>query len=149
MPNDSPFTIAEYVRWHDVDPAGIVRYDAFLRFVEMAEGEMFRSVGLTITAVAARYGLWLPRRVLHLEYRSPARLDDQLAASIWVSHVGRTSLTLGFEISDARERSAIRATGHMVLVCTEREAAAKRELPSALIEALAPLRMTEPRAAEL
>ena len=41
---DSPstadrFTIEEYVRWSDVDAAGVIFYGAYVRFFEIAEGE--------------------------------------------------------------------------------------------------------------
>jgi N-acyl-D-aspartate/D-glutamate deacylase len=34
-----PFVISEYVRWGDIDLAGIIRYSAYLRFFELAETE--------------------------------------------------------------------------------------------------------------
>jgi acyl-CoA thioesterase FadM len=41
-----PHTIEEYVRWSDVDFAGILCYGAYLRFFEIAETELFRTAGL-------------------------------------------------------------------------------------------------------
>ncbi len=41
-----PYTIEEYVRWSDVDFAGIICYGAYLRFFEIAETELFRAAGL-------------------------------------------------------------------------------------------------------
>ena len=38
-----PFTIDEYVRWSDVDQAGIIFYGAYVRFFEIAETELFRA----------------------------------------------------------------------------------------------------------
>ena len=47
------FTIDEYVRWSDVDPAGIIFYGAYVRFFEIAETELFRSAGLLTVAVVS------------------------------------------------------------------------------------------------
>jgi hypothetical protein len=35
----SPFVIEEYVRWSDVDFAGIIFYGSYVRFFELAETE--------------------------------------------------------------------------------------------------------------
>ena len=59
------FTVDEYVRWSDVDHAGIIFYGAYVRFFEIAETEMFRSAGLSYGEVFDRFDVWLPR--VHLE----------------------------------------------------------------------------------
>ena len=38
-----PFTVEEYVRWSDVDLAGIIFYGSYVRFFELAETELFRA----------------------------------------------------------------------------------------------------------
>ena len=40
------FSVSEYVRWEDIDAAGIINYQAYLRFFGLAEVELFRSCGL-------------------------------------------------------------------------------------------------------
>ena len=42
----TPFIISEYVRWGDIDLAGIICYGAYIRFFELAETEIFRAAGL-------------------------------------------------------------------------------------------------------
>ena len=37
------FSVQEYVRWEDIDAAGIINYQAYLRFFGIAEVELFRS----------------------------------------------------------------------------------------------------------
>ena len=66
-----PFVIQERVRWGDIDLAGIIRYDAYIRFFERGEGEIFREAGLATSTLADRLGVWLPRKVLHAEFVSP------------------------------------------------------------------------------
>ena len=41
------FSVSEYVRWEDIDAAGIINYQAYLRFFGLAEVELFRSCGLS------------------------------------------------------------------------------------------------------
>ena len=68
----SPFVIREYVRWGDVDLAGIICYGAYIRFFELAETEVFRAAGLPFREMFERYDMWLPRRVMHAEFHASA-----------------------------------------------------------------------------
>ena len=49
------FRIREFVRWSDVDKAGIIHWGAYVRFFEMAETEMFRAVGLPYSRVFEQF----------------------------------------------------------------------------------------------
>ena len=135
-----PFVISEYVRWGDVDLAGIICYGAYLRFFELAETEIFRAAGLPFGEVFERYDIWLPRRVMHAEFHSPAALDEHLKVITYFSHVGRTSLTINFDVMSA-DGGALRATAHQVLVCVARGTLAKRPLPAAVVHAIEPFTM--------
>jgi YbgC/YbaW family acyl-CoA thioester hydrolase len=137
----SPFVISEYVRWGDIDLAGIICYGAYIRFYELAETEIFRAVGLPFREMFERYDIWLPRKVMHTEFHSPALLDERLAVLTYFSRVGNTSLTINFDVMDA-DRGALHATAYQVLVCVTRETLAKRPLPPDVVAAIAPYVMT-------
>ena len=129
------FAVAERVRWEDVDLVGIVRYSAYTRLMDVAESELFRAAGLAHPALLERFGVWLVRRVLHLEYHAPARFDELLQLRIWPGRVGRTSLTLHVAVLD--ERGATRhATGSFVLVAVGAEGWEAVEVPGGVTEAL-------------
>src|SRR4029077_5277642 len=72
------FSIQEYVRWSDVDAAGILCYGAYVRFIEIAETELFRTAGITYGKVFDRFDCWLPRRHFKMEFHKPAVLDEYL-----------------------------------------------------------------------
>src|SRR5437899_5454479 len=93
-----PYTIEEYVRWSDVDFAGIICYGAYLRFFEIAETELFRTAGLAYRDVFDRYDVWFPRAVIHSDFYRPARLDDRLRGAEYGGRVGTNSLTLNFHV---------------------------------------------------
>jgi acyl-CoA thioester hydrolase len=135
-----PFVISEYVRWGDIDLAGIICYGAYLRFFELAETEIFRAAGLPFGQVFERYDIWLPRRVMHAEFHSPAVLDERLKVVTYFSHVGRTSLTINFDVMSA-DGGTLHASAHQVLVCVARETLAKQPLPAALVRAIEPFTM--------
>lgn len=137
----SPFVISEYVRWGDIDLAGIICYGAYIRFYELAETEIFRAVGLPFREMFERYDIWLPRKVMHTEFHSPALLDERLAVLTYFSRVGNTSLTINFDVMDA-DRGVLHATAYQVLVCVGREKLAKRSLPPEVVAAIQPFVMT-------
>lgn len=137
----TPFMIQERVRWGDIDLAGIIRYDAYIRFFEMGEGEIFREAGLAIGTLAERLGVWLPRKVLHAEFASPAVLDEQLTVLTYFSRIGTTSLTINFEVMDAT-RATLRASGYEVLVCVGGREMVPRPLPDEIRAGFAPYVMT-------
>jgi len=132
-----PFVIEEYVRWSDVDFAGIIFYGSYVRFFEIAETELFRSCGLAYTRVFDRYDIFLPRKAVHSEFYAPARLDDRLKVAAYVGRVGTKSMTLNFDVLRAPS-SGLVAAGWMVLVCVDRKHLKSRPLPAGLVEALAP-----------
>ena len=126
--------IEEYVRWSDVDAAGIVCYGAYVRFVEIAETELFRSAGMPYGKVFDDLGVWLPRVHFGADFHAPARLDEKLKVSAAVKSLGKTSVTLVFWIDNhAGQRIA---DFEVVVVCIGQEDFSKRELPPALRTAL-------------
>jgi YbgC/YbaW family acyl-CoA thioester hydrolase len=136
-----PFLIDEYVRWGDIDLAGIIFYGAYIRFYELAETEIFRAAGLPYREMFERHDVWLPRKVVHTEFHSPALLDERLQVLTYFSKVGTTSLTINFDVVDAATRE-LKAAAWEVLVCVSRSTMRKRPLPAEVVAAIAPWRMS-------
>jgi len=132
-----PFFIEEYVRWSDVDFAGIIFYGSYVRFFEIAETELFRNCGLAYAEMFDRYDVFLPRKAVHSEFYWPARLDNRLRVAAYVGRVGTKSMTLNFDV--LRDGSSgLVAAGWMVLVCVDRKSLKPKPLPSGILAALAP-----------
>lgn len=130
-----PFILSEYVRWGDIDLAGIICYGAYIRFYEMAEAEIFRAIGLPYGTVFKELNIWLPRKVMHTEFHSPALLDEKLKVLTYFSKVGSSSLVINFDVMDA-EKKELHASAYQVLVCVNKETFVKRTLPKELVEAV-------------
>ena len=122
------------MRWSDVDAAGIVCYGAFVRFVEVAETELFRAAGMPYSKVFDTFDCWLPRVHFSADFHAPARLDEKLRVAATVKALGTTSITLGFTI-DNQAGTRI-AEFEIVLVCMDRASSTKRALPEELRAAL-------------
>jgi acyl-CoA thioester hydrolase len=75
----SVFAWPARVYWEDTDGGGIVYYANYLRFLERARTEWLRSLGYSQHALSEEPGIVFAVVSLSVEYRKPARLDDELA----------------------------------------------------------------------
>jgi acyl-CoA thioester hydrolase len=116
MTDRAPFVTTEYVRWEDIDLAGIARDGCFTRFLDAGETDFYRSLGRPLSGFHEQYKLWFPRKVMHIDYHSPARLDDRLSIAVYYSHVGRTAATMNFDML-RDDRKTMVASAHLVMVC--------------------------------
>ena len=109
------YEIEEYVRWEDIDAAGIINYQAYLRFFALAEAELFRHAGLTYKRLFDEIGIFLPRKRVECNFHLPVRLDELLVVAARIGHIGRTSLRIDFEVRKRGETMLV-ADGCYVLV---------------------------------
>lgn len=131
------FSVREYVRWEDIDAAGIINYQAYLRFFGLAEVELFRSCGLTYKTLFEELGIWLPRVHVECDFRVPVTLDELLVVDAYFGRIGSTSIQLDFEVH--REGSTeIVATGRYVLVSVKRGEFKPAPVPELLRQRVAP-----------
>lgn len=79
------------VEWADTDASGIYHNTAVARFVEAAEAELMRGLGLDFAPTA-------PRVRYEVEFSSPLRFGDEAVTTVQVEQLGRTSLTFGFRV---------------------------------------------------
>ena len=137
MPADQKFSIEERVRWGDVDAARIIFYGAYIRFFEIAETELFRSVGLHYGTMFDEMKIWLPRVHLECDFHRVARLDDLLVVSVYVGRFGTKSMRLNFEVR-RRGSEELAATAHFVLAAVNQDTFETVTIPSELRDKLAP-----------
>ena len=90
------YSIEEYVRWEDIDAAGIINYQAYLRFFGLAEVELFRSCGLSYKTLMDQLGLWLPRVHVECDYQKPLRFEDEVEVELTVREKREKSLVYDF-----------------------------------------------------
>ena len=88
------FHSREFVRWSDVDKAGIICYGAYVRFFEIAETELFRSVGYPYSKLFDHFDLWL----INTGYQYPVEDDLSLYMEAGPA-IGPRSDQTGFNIS--------------------------------------------------
>ena len=142
-----PFVVEEYVRWSDVDYAGIIFYGAYVRFFEIAETELFRTAGVPYAEVFDRFDLWLPRVHLGCDFAYPARLDDCLRVAAYFTRFGTSSIGINFDVLHVAA-GELAAAGREVLVCVDRKRMRPRPLPAELRQVLEPFALSEESARE-
>lgn len=116
-PSSSPqsFQTQRRVEFSDTDMAGIAHFSAFFRWMEAAEHELLRSLGLSVyTRIDDETALSFPRVNATCDYRSPARCEDLLDIAVSVARIGGKSVTYAFRFS--RDETLI-AEGKMTSVC--------------------------------
>ena len=103
----SGFSWPARVYWEDTDGGGIVYYANYLRFLERARTEWLRQQGYSQQRLAREEGILFTVVSLEIEYRAPARLDDELEVSCEPRPQGQASLRFAqASIGAPRERSA-------------------------------------------
>jgi acyl-CoA thioester hydrolase len=114
------FSVSEYVRWEDIDAAGIINYQAYLRFFALAEVELFRSCGLSYRTLFDDLGLWLPRVHVECDFFHPVMLDELLIVDAYFGKIGTSSIHLNFEVRRSEAPDVVVATGKYILVAVKR-----------------------------
>lgn len=128
------YRIEEYVRWEDIDAAGIINYQAYLRFFALAEAELLRSAGLNYSFLFDVLGIWLPRVRVECNFFAPVKLDELLVVEAYFSKIGRTSVHLDFEVRRREQPQTPVASGRYVLVCVRQKDFEPLPLPAEVRE---------------
>jgi YbgC/YbaW family acyl-CoA thioester hydrolase len=105
--------------WVDSDPAGIVYFAHFFRFVEQAEEELYLQKGLRRQDLLDKYSVWMPRVEAHVNFVSPIRNGYAIRIRMNPEFLREKTVRFDFEVLD--DLSARRlATGYMTVVCVDR-----------------------------
>ncbi len=132
------FSVQEYVRWEDIDAAGIINYQAYLRFFGLAEVELFRSCGLSYRILFEELGIWLPRVHVECDFFHPVTLDELLVVEAYFGKIGRSSIHLNFEVRRKEREDVVVASGKYVLVTVKKGQLIPTAVPKMVREKLLP-----------
>lgn len=110
----SAFMTQRRVQWRDTDAAGIMHFSAYFTYMEEAEHELLRSVGLSVRSPPGGEQLAWPRVAARCQFRRPVRFEDVVDIAVRVERLGQTSVTYGFRFHHQAQEIAI---GSMTTVC--------------------------------
>ncbi len=109
------FETTRRVEFCETDMAGIVHFANFYRWMEQAEHDFFRSLGLSIVRhLPDGSTIGWPRVTAQCRFESPARYEDVLTVRLTVQRIGVKSITYDVAITNG-DRSVAR--GSMKTVC--------------------------------
>lgn len=129
------FEVRDRVRWSDVDIAGIIYFGAYVRFVELAETELFRALGFPYGKMFELLDIWLPRVHLDFDFFAPALMDDELVLKTHIAKLGSSSITLRMIVHNARAQE-VDAAATLVVAAVDRASMKSKPLPLELRSAL-------------
>ena len=129
----SPFRWASRVYWEDTDGGGIVYYGNYLRFLERARTEWLRSLGFSQLKLAEEPGILFAVVSLNIEYRRPAKLDDELIITCEPAVEGSASVRFVQRIYRGADELLVEAS--VRVACIDARTLRPKRLPDFLTNA--------------
>ena len=134
----SVFSWTARVYWEDTDGGAIVYYANYLRFLERARTEWLRGLGHSQLTLAREPGILFTVVSVQIDYRAPARLDDELEITCEPHAHGPASLRFAQHIyRRAQARPQLLAEAQVRVACVETCSLRPRRLPEFVRAALA------------
>jgi acyl-CoA thioester hydrolase len=97
------------VAWNETDAAGHNHFAAAFRWLEEAEHELLRSVGMPTEEIAR-----IPRVHIDIDYKDRLYFGQEIIVEVAVIKVGTSSCTYDFQVRT--EAGVIAVSGSMVVV---------------------------------
>ena len=129
-------TVRIRVPFVDVDSSDRIHFTAVMRYWEVAEHALMRSLHLPYATTLSEVAF--PRVHVSADFKGGIRFDDELDVEARVDRVGSTSWTIAFTArpADAGEDAPILAEGRMTIVAMDPTTERSIPLPAELRRAL-------------
>ncbi len=114
-PRHSEYRLRRRVHFYEADPAGIVHFSWFSRYMEEAEHALWREAGLSIAPLAS--DIAFPRVAMTFDFRRPLRFEDEFMVHIRIAAIGRASMRYTCVVSRDGQEVAI---GSLTIACVRR-----------------------------
>jgi len=102
------------VQFYETDPAGVVHFSWYLRYMEEAEHALWRQTGLSISPIGAEVSF--PRVSASVDFHAPLRFEDVVEIRIRIASTTRR--TIEYVCTMACKGTSV-ATGRMTVACVE------------------------------
>jgi acyl-CoA thioester hydrolase len=115
------------VYWEDTDGGGVVFYANYLKYMERARTEWLRAMGHAQSELAEKFGFVFAVVEVKLNYRKPARLDDELI--ITCRPVPEGSASIRFQ-QLVKRADVVLVEGEVRVACVDARTFRPRRLPA-------------------
>ena len=82
------------IYYEDTDSGGVVYYANYLKFIERARSEIIKSLGFSNTNLREKFNLFFIVKYCNINYKKPAKLEDELIVFTSVVSLSKTSLVM-------------------------------------------------------
>ena len=106
------------VYYEDTDAGGVVYYANYLKFLERARTEALVTLGFNNKKIKQDFGSLIVVKSCNIEYKIPARLEDDLSIRSFVKSITKTSFFMNQFIKRGEDLIA-EAKIHLVFVNKE------------------------------
>ena len=97
------------VRYGETDQMGVVHHSNYLRYFEVARLEWLTQLGVSYNKMEEE-GVMMPVISAHIEYKTPARFEDQLRIKIHLKEVPLVKMTFRYEVVNQNDELVCTAT---------------------------------------
>jgi acyl-CoA thioester hydrolase len=119
------------IRWADTDAAGRLHFPRMFEYVEEAETELLRQLGVSLFD---RAGFDFPRKHAEASFHRVLALDAPFILRVTVGNLGRTSIRYDFQAFTDEACTELALEGSMTVVVVK--GGRPHEIPAALREKL-------------
>lgn len=114
---EAPFSWPIRVYWEDTDAGGVVYHAGYLRFLERARSEWLRARGVDQQRLRDDTGIGFVVRDMRIGFVAPARLDDELEATVEVERMRAASMAFAQTIR--RRDGAVLVNASLRVACVD------------------------------
>ncbi len=138
------FRYKRRVEFRDTDMARIVHFSVFFTYMEEAEHDFLRSLGLGVFSEHQGDTISWPRVAAECNYRSAIRFEDEIEVRVAIQRIGKSSVTWQHKIF--KGEIAV-ADGTVTAVCCKISHDGKPEpvdIPQSIVDKLSPFVVDTP-----
>ncbi len=129
MPQSFSWPVRVY--FEDTDSGGVVYYANYLKFFERARTEWLRSLDVGQQALIETSQVMFVVAGVEVDYRAPARLDDELKITVVIERLGRASLQF---VQQVWRGTDLLVAGRIKVACVDSEALRPQPFPKEVLE---------------
>jgi acyl-CoA thioester hydrolase len=112
------FTTTRSVEFSETDMAGIMHFANFYKWMENAEHEFFRALGLSVHMVIDGRDVGWPRLDTSCTFKRPLKFEETATIHISIETITPKTVTYRFDIEKEEEGEMVRvAKGRVTTVC--------------------------------
>lgn len=121
------------VPYADTDMMGVVYYGNYLTLFERCRNELMRITGTTYHEMESA-GMMLPVIEAHVDYKRPAKYDDELTISGWMEYASGVKIKVCCLVERGEE---LLASGYTIHACVSSKTHRPLRVPTYLMDFVA------------